>query len=398
MQLSPLQKMSVSVGAALFVLGLFAAMAYYYASRLAQADRAVERANTTIASALHVVVARQDAERAAKAYVVRADSSARRSMQEAQSRVEEALDAMSHASEDNPVQHRAVLELGRRVAASFDAFRATLLTRDHAGADSARRYLNSDLRALAADSLVRLAAQIRDEELRVLAERTRIQSAHSVSAQRVILMGMVLSFLLAGVALQPMRAEVHARLSQSIARDPGGVVPELVEAERQASLAATERLRHVHRLIAALAGTRDAASGARELVAASTNILGVVFAAIIVPNGAGGFSVLASSDAGFDSVSPELAVAVAGPLRTGEAAMAESRAERDRQWGTLAAFDTVGARGAAVFVPLTREGAVNGVLVAAHAGDHVFGDDVLTCAATIGRLGGPAVAARPLTS
>lgn len=398
MQLAPLQKLSMSVGAALVVLGLFAATAFYYSSRLVAADHAVERANATIASAFRVVMGRQAGENAAKAYVVRGDTAARGSLQDAQESVEEALDAMARSSEDNPQQHTDVLELGKRVAANFDGFRATLLIRDHAGADSARRYLNGDLSAVASDSVVKLAGKIRDESLRVLAEQTRLQSAHGASAQRVILVGMVLTFLLAGIALQPMRSEVAARITSQLVREHHEAIPELAHDAADAASAAHARLQAMHRLVASLATVRDAAAGARTIVTSARDMLGVTLAAVIVPNGAGGFSVLAASHEGFDSVSPELASAVAATLRTGEPAMAESRAERTRQWGTLAALDTAGARGSVLFAPLTREAVANGVLIAALDDDRVFDDDVLSCAATLGRLGGPAVAARPLTS
>jgi GAF domain-containing protein len=151
-------------------------------------------------------------------------------------------------------------------------------------------------------------------------------------------------------------------------------------------------------LIADLESTRDAAAAARALVGIASPTLRATLAAVVVPNGAGGFSVLGATPQTFDAVSSELARPIADTLRTGEAAMAESRAERDRLWGSLAALDTAGARGAALFVPMRREGAVNGVLVLALSNDHVFGDDELVFAATLGRLGGPAVAARPLTS
>ncbi|MDQ8153019.1 MAG: CHASE3 domain-containing protein [Gemmatimonadota bacterium] len=398
MQLSPLQKMSVTVGAALVVLGLFAGVAYYYASRLVAADRAVERANMSMAEAFRVVVSRQDAERATKAYVVRPDSAARASLQDAQRRVEDALDAMGRSTEDHPRQRQLLGELGRRAAASFESYRTAVLIRDRAGLDSAKRYLSGEIPASAADSLMGIVTQMRDEELRVLAESTRLQSAHGANAQRLILVGMILTFLLAGVALQPMRAEIASRITSHLVRDHVANAPELAEAATAAAAATSAHLHALQHLIADLEGTRDAASAARALVAVAGPALQTAIASVIVPNGAGGFSVLAATSSTFDAVSPELARPVADTLRTGEAAMAESRAERDRLWGSLAVLDTAGARGAALFVPLRREGAVNGVLVIALAADHVFGDDELVFAATLGRLGGPAVAARLLTS
>jgi hypothetical protein len=49
-----------------------------------------------------------------------------------------------------------------------------------------------------------------------------------------------------------------------------------------------------------------------------------------------------------------------------------------------------------LLVPLLRPGASSGVLLVARADDHVFAEDELAYAATLGRLGGSAVASRPL--
>jgi hypothetical protein len=126
--------------------------------------------------------------------------------------------------------------------------------------------------------------------------------------------------------------------------------------------------------------------------------LAASFAAVCVPNGAGSFSVLASSDARFDAVSPELAQPIADALRTGEMGVAASRAERERRFGVLAALDTHGARGATLFVPLHSDAARGGVLVAARDEDLSFSDDELRFATTLGLLGSPALTSRPLTS
>jgi len=396
MQLGPLQKLSVTAGAAFVVVGLFAAVSYYYASRLVEADRAVERANTNISAAFRVVVGRQDAERATKAYIIRKDSLSSSALQDAQASVEDALDVMERGSEDNPRQHHLLEELGRRTAASFDVFRLTVLIRDHVGADSARRFLAGDLPATATDSLMKILDQMREEELRVLGERTRIQSERGANAQRIILLGMVLTFLLAGVALQPMRTGVATRLTSRILRDGVAGISELAAAARAHATSASAQLRAVHQLVAALSGARDAASGAKALVTAAVPALNATLAAVIVPNGAGGFSVLAASHAAFESVGPELAHPVAEALRTAETAMVESRSERERRWGLLTALDTCGARGAALFVPMTNEGAVDGVFIVVHSADHSFADDELTLATTLGRLGGPAVHSRPI--
>jgi len=219
MQLTSVQKLSMTIGAALIVLGIFGGMSYYFSSRLVASDRAVERANTNMSNAFRLVTGRQEAERLSKAYVVRPDTATRRLLQNAQSQVEDAIDAMARGTEDNPHQVRLMKELATRASDAFETFRATLLVRDRAGPAAARKMLSRALPSLEADTLMSLVAHFRTEELRVLAEQTRLQSAHSETAQRVILFGMILTFLLAAVALQPMRGDVSTRLTERIVRE-----------------------------------------------------------------------------------------------------------------------------------------------------------------------------------
>ena len=126
--------------------------------------------------------------------------------------------------------------------------------------------------------------------------------------------------------------------------------------------------------------------------------LDAAFAAVVVPNGAGSFTVLMSSDGAFDSVPSELARPIADTLRTAAFVKAESREAREKLFGTLASLDTHGATGAVLFVPLWSDAIAKGVLLFAFDDDRDFSNDDLDYAATLGRLGGNAVAPRPLTS
>ncbi|HEY3287893.1 MAG TPA: CHASE3 domain-containing protein [Gemmatimonadaceae bacterium] len=391
MQLTPVQKLSISIGAALVVLGGFGAASYYYASRLVAADRAVERANTNMAAAFHVVVSRQEGEHLAKAYVVRPDSVTRALLQAAQARVEDALDALHRGTEDNPRQFARVHALAEGAAQNFETFRSTVLIRDHVGADSARRVLTGERSANAADSLMKIVNEIREDELRVLGERTRLQNAHSATAQRVILVGMVLAFLLAGVALQPVRAHIASRLTSRIVHEHVTGAGVLTEADR-ARASATRQLQALHRLVADLSGAADRGVRAKALVMAAEP-LNTVLVALIAPSDDGALRVLAASPSTLDGVGPDLERPVTELLRTGKATMAESRPERDRAWGDLPALDACGASGAVLFSPLTKDEQTTGVLVVAHTGNRVFPDDELIFAATLGRLGGAALAA-----
>jgi CHASE3 domain sensor protein len=236
MPLTPVQKLSVTVGAALVVLVGFGAASYYYTARLVASDGAVERTNIHMSAALTLVAARQDGERLTKAYVVRPDSLTRTALEVALARAEDALEVLTRGTEDNPRQSIAIQALASGVAESFGTFRTTLLLRDRAGADSARRQLSGDVSASTADSLMKMVTAIHDEELRILAEQTRLQSSHGASAQRAILLTMVLTLLLAGVALQPMRPNVATRITAHIVREHAtgeGVLSDDAGAERR---------------------------------------------------------------------------------------------------------------------------------------------------------------------
>lgn len=387
MRWTPLQKLAVTGGVALLLLGLSGALSYYYASRLLENDRAVGQANQNMGAAFRIVISTENAERATKAYVVRGDSTARSTLQAAQSLVEDALDELARSSEDNPRQRELLKRLSPVVASSFSEFRTTVAIRDHASADSARRFFSREIAAHEADSLVKIVGLMRDEELRVLAERARVQSTTGETARRVILLGTVLAFLLAVVALQPMRAAVAARLTSHLT--PGEVA---------ATSAGAAHLQALHRLVAALAAVHEPAAGARALVDAGATSFRTTLAAVIVPNGAGGFSVLHATDTAFSTVSADLAAAVAEALRKGTLVTAASRAARERQFGTLAGLDNCGASGAVCFVPLSRDAVATGVLLLAFAGDRTLDDDELSLAATLGRLGAAAVASHSLNA
>lgn len=394
MRLAPLQKLSIMAGVVLVALGVVVAVSYYYASRRAAADLVVERANANLSAAFRVVTARQEGERAAKAYVVRPDRASRAALQDAQAQVEDALDIMSRGTEDNPRQRALLGLLANGAASSFETFRTTVLMRDRAGADSARRFLSGEPSAAVSDSLMKVVSQMRDEELRVLAEQTRQQALFGATAQRLILIGMVFALMLAGLALQPLRDTVSARITSHLAREQITDAEELTETARIHAAVATAQLTALHRLVASLADARDAAAGARAIANAAVDTLGATLAAVIVPDGADDLTVLAASDGSLVGVSPALARPVAEILRTGEAAMAESRSERERRWGEVAALDAHGVRGSVLLAPMTWNGTAAGVLVIGHADDHVFADDERTFTTTLGRLGGPVVASR----
>jgi hypothetical protein len=205
---------------------------------------------------------------------------------------------------------------------------------------------------------------------------------------------MVFTLLLAGLALQPMRDTIAARMTSHLARDQITNAEELAETARLDAAVSGAHLQGLHRLVAALAESRDAASAGRAICGDAVSLLGAALAGVVVPGREGGLRVLAGSNDAFVEVRPALARPIAEVLRTGEAAMAESRSARTQHWGELDDLDALGARGSVLLAPMAWNGTTAGVLVIGHADDHVFGDNELSFAATLGRLGGHAVVSR----
>lgn len=397
MRWTPLQRLSITSGAALALLGLGGAVSYFYATRLVAADRAVTQTNQNIAAAVRILVGTRDAELATKAYVVRGDSTARRALQAAQASVEDAIDAMRLVSEDNLHQREFLERLVPQVAASFGEFRMTAAIRDRSGADSARSYLMREAPRHEADSLLTIVDGMRNEELRVLAERTRHQSATGTTTLRVILLGTALTFLLAGFALQPMRTDVAARITSSISSSlvAAAIKDDGPEDGRRA--VAEDRLRALQAVVAATARARDPSARAHALVDAATAAFSAPFTAVFAL-AAGGFSVVHASNPGIGTVDPDLARPLAETLRTGAPVIVPSRAARDQQFGTIAGLDALGAAGALLLVPLSLDVTSTGVLMMAFAADREFDDADVAFARTMGLLGGPSLASRSFTS
>ncbi len=187
-------------------------------------------------------------------------------------------------------------------------------------------------------------------------------------------------------------------MTSHFAREQITDAEELAETARINAAVAAAHLMALHRVVAALAVARDAASGARAIADSAAATLGATLSAVVAPDGADGLTLFAASGGSIAGVSPALARPVAEILRTGEAAMAESRGEREQRWGNIAEFDDCGAHGSALFAPMASNGTVTGVLVIGYADDHVFGEDELTFTTTLGRLGGPVVASRSTDS
>lgn len=215
MAFTPVQKLSITSGMALVLLGVAGVLAYLSTSELTKAQAAAAVTNANVARLDRVLARSADAERATHEYVETMNAGALAVLDSAQSDVEYALDSIRIASEDHPVQRRYLDSLGPIVGARFRDLRQAAAGRRLATHDSAVRLLTA-IRTVPGPT--RLVADMRAEEVRVLGERARLMAASVRRTQLLIVGGSVLAFVLALVALQPLRVSVERRITESISR------------------------------------------------------------------------------------------------------------------------------------------------------------------------------------
>lgn len=213
MAFTPVQKLGITSGMAMAVLGVAGMVAYVGTSQLMDAQAAAAVTNRNIARLDRVLERTIEAEAASRRYVIGPNTAALALIDSAQSDVEFALDSIRVAAEDNPVQRLSLDTLGPIVGSEFTEIRQVTLVRRKAGRDSATTLL---VQERPGRSTPRLIAGMRREEVRVLGERSR-RMANSARTTRVFIVGGTLfAFLLAFVALQPLRGSVERRLSQRL--------------------------------------------------------------------------------------------------------------------------------------------------------------------------------------
>jgi CHASE3 domain sensor protein len=212
---TPVQKLSITSGAAMTLLGAVGIVAYLSTSQLVDAQQAAAHTNETINRLDRVLVQTIAAENAARAYVISGDASARALVDSAQSDVESALDSLQVATEDHPDQRRFLDSLGPVVGAEFRDIRQAILVRLKVSRDSATKLLRAGP-ITRRQGPARILADMRDEEVRVLGERTRVVAATGKASRTFIIAGSIFAFLLALVALQPLRESVGRRLTERL--------------------------------------------------------------------------------------------------------------------------------------------------------------------------------------
>ena len=215
MAFTPVQKLSITSGAALALLAAVGLVSYLSTMQMVDAQRAAAVTNQNIARLDRVLVRTLVAENAVKGYVVQDDRAALSLIDAAQGDVEYALDSLRVASEDHPEQRRNLDQLGPIIGAHLRDVRRLILVRNKLGRDSAAKALS---REPARQSPARLLAEMRSEEIRVLGEKSRVMVESGKASRTFIVAGSIFSLVLAALALQPLRPSVERRLTQRLSQ------------------------------------------------------------------------------------------------------------------------------------------------------------------------------------
>ena len=398
MQFTWVQKLSIGTGAALGLLALMGFVSYVSIHQMIGGQQAVAATNTNI-SRLDVVVARTvDAENAQRGFVTTADEQYLEPLNAAFSDVEDAIQGLMKATEDDPDQRHNLDKLAPMVSKRFKEINAVIAMRKRAGLDSAVAALKGQSAVRGRDGIGPIATKMRDEELRVLGERTRAMTATGSTALRVILGGSIFALILALFALQPLRPSVERRLTQRLSQVLVAPLPELQLTMTEAARHAGDRLVRLQQVIAALNGPATKTDVAHALLTRGAPPL-VASLGLVAVGDSSSLKVLRA----LGDIVPHLAVGSTVPsnlvaplaesLRTREPVVIESRAERSARFPSLARFSETGTSdGAFVAVPLVENDNSYGALLLAFADNRVFSDDERAYLATLGRLGGQAIA------
>ena len=398
MAFSPVQKLSIGTGVSLVLLALVGLVAYASLTQLLGGQRDVSATNRNIAQLDRVIARTLDGENAERAFVATGDSAYLEPLNDTQNDVEFGLDSLRAATEDNPLQRRALDSLAPMLAVRFREIRNAVAMRHRFGADSARQILRREKPVRGKAGAAALANNMRDEENRVLGERARAMTARAVTASRFILAGAVLALALSLVALQPLRPSVAERLQRRLASARRASSPGLTLTIDDETRHAGDRLLRLQQVIAALSGPVSAAEVAQALLArGAPPLVGSLGLVAVAEHGQ--LRVLRALGDTVRHLAPGSVVpsALAAPLtdamRTRESVFVESRVERLGRFSSLGRFSESGTSdGAFAVTPLIGGDAVLGVLLLAFADNRTFSADDRDYLTTLGRIGGQALA------
>jgi CHASE3 domain sensor protein len=203
-------RFSINAGAALLVLALFGAVAFASVARLANQQEAVVVTNKAISDLDQLLAASSEAERAGTEFIMTGAADAHNAFDTAQLRVEDALDAMRLRAEDRPRERSALDTLGPLIGRRFETLNAGITARRHKGAQAALALARADTSRTTRGGILPLLQRMREEELVLLAEKTRLMAQEGKMGRAVILVGSLLAFILAAIAFSPMSAAASA--------------------------------------------------------------------------------------------------------------------------------------------------------------------------------------------
>jgi CHASE3 domain sensor protein len=398
MRFTWVQKLSIGTGAALGVLALMGFVSYVSIHQMIGGQEAVASTNQNIARLDAVVGRTVDAENAQRGFVSTGDAAYLEPLNAALSDVEDAVQGLMKATEDTPDQRRNLDKLAPMISKRFKEINAVIATRKRAGMDSAAKGLKAESSVRARDGIGPLVMRMREEEFRALGERTRVMTETGADALRVILGGSVFALILAFFALQPLRPSVERRLTNRLSQVLVAPLPELQLTTTEEARHAGDRLVRLQQVIAALNGPATQSLVAQALLSRGAPPLVASLGLVAVGDSTALTVVRALGDVvphlAVGSVIPSnLAAPLSESLRTRESIVIESRAERSGRFPALARFSESGTSdGAFVAVPLVDDDNAYGALLLAFSDNRVFSDDERAYLATLGRLGGQAIA------
>lgn len=214
MGFTPVQKLGITSGAAMALLGAIGVVSYVSTMQMVGAQQAAAHTNGVIASLDRIRVNTSVAENATRGFVATGRDTMLAALDDAQSEVEFAIDSLRIATEDHPAQRRLLDSASEAIGGQFRDMREMVVVRQKVGRDSAAQMLGRThaIRPVAAE----LLAAMRDQEVRVLGEKSRLMAESGASTRTFIIVGSIFSFVLALVALQPLRPSVEKRLAESL--------------------------------------------------------------------------------------------------------------------------------------------------------------------------------------
>jgi CHASE3 domain sensor protein len=340
-----------------------------------------------------VLTATDAAERSSRRFLNGADSVDQRAFEASRRHLEDALDLLRERSENDPRERLAVDSITQIVAARLAMLDAAMTRRVRFGADSVARFMSDDdTREI--PTMVPLLQEVRDAVLRELAEQTRAQVDQGRIASQAMLGASLLAFLLAAMAFSPVSSDIAARLSRRLGVSTGVVlVPEVATATHEKGRTTSERLTRLQQMILLLE-TPGRAEETGEVVLERGLLALHPLTAVVAVLDQERWRVIAQRDAQFP-VDSLLDATTAVPLRDaalrGEPVVIETAGEREQRY-PLATFFGSAKEVAFVAAPMIADGVVRGAVAIAFPKNHTFSDEDRAFVATVGRLGGAALA------